>query len=46
MVRVAQDRKGTHSLQAIISLINRDVEDKFIRQTLEGHILGLAFVRF
>lgn len=44
MIRVAQDRKGTHSLQAIVSLINRDVEDKFIKQTLDGHILALAFV--
>ena len=43
MIRVARDRKGTHSLQAIVSLINRDVEDKLIKQTLEGHVFELAF---
>lgn len=46
MIRVAHDRKGTHSLQAIVSLINRDAEDKLIKQTLEGHIFELAFVSF
>jgi len=46
MIRVARDRKGTHSLQAIVSLINRDVEDKLIKQTLEGHVFELAFVIF
>jgi len=43
MVRVACDRKGTHSLQAIVSLISRDVEEKLIRDALQGHIVELAF---
>jgi len=43
MVRVAGDRKGTHSLQAIVSLISRDVEEKLIRDALHGHIVELAF---
>jgi len=43
MVRVACDRKGTHSLQAIVSLVNRDVEEKLIRDALQGHIVELAF---
>ena len=43
MVRVACDRKGTHSLQAIVSLISRDVEEKLIRDALQGHIIELAF---
>ena len=45
MIKIACDRKGTHSLQAIISLMNRDAEDKLIRDTLEGHVVELAFVR-
>jgi len=43
MIRIACDRKGTHSLQAVISLINRDVEDKLIEETLNGHVVNLAF---
>lgn len=45
MVKIACDRKGTHSLQAIISLMNRDIEDKLIQDILGGHIIELAFVR-
>ncbi len=45
MVRVASDRKGTHSLQAIVSLVSRDIEEKLIIQSLQGHIVELAFVR-
>jgi len=44
MVKIACDRKGTHSLQAVISLINRDVEDRLIEETLNGHVVDLAFV--
>jgi hypothetical protein len=42
MVKIACDRKGTHSLQAIVSLINRGVEDKLIHDTLDGHVLQLT----
>ncbi len=42
MVKIACDRKGTHSLQAIVSLINRDVEDRLIKDTLDGHVLELT----
>jgi len=44
MVRVAADRKGTHSLQAIVSLVSRDIEEKLIRDALQGHIVELSFV--
>ena len=44
MVRVAADRKGTHSLQAIVSLVSRDIEERLIRDALHGHIIELAFV--
>lgn len=44
MVKIACDRKGTHSLQAIVSLINRDVEDRLIKDTLDGHVLELTLV--
>jgi len=44
MVKIACDKKGTHSLQAIVSLISRDIEDKLIRETLEGHVLELTLV--
>lgn len=44
MIRIACDRKGTHSLQAVISLINRDAEDKLIEEILNGHVVDLAFV--
>lgn len=44
MVKIACDRKGTHSLQAIVSLISREVEEKLIKETLEGHVLDLALV--
>jgi hypothetical protein len=43
MIKIACDRKGTHSLQAIVSLMNRDIEDKLIRDTLNGHVVDLTF---
>jgi hypothetical protein len=42
MCRVACDRKGTHSLQGIVSLINRDCEDKLIQDTLQDNIIDLS----
>jgi len=42
-VRIACDRKGTHSLQAIVSLVSGDSEEKLIRDSLQGHIIELAF---
>ena len=44
MIKIACDRKGTHSLQAIVSLINRDVEDKLLLGILDGRVLDLTLV--
>ena len=44
MVEIACDRKGTHALQALIALINRDVEEDLLRDTLKDHIVELSFV--
>lgn len=44
MIKIACDKKGTHSLQAIVSLISRECEDKLIKDTLDGHVLKLSFV--
>jgi len=44
MIKIACDKKGTHSLQAIVSLISRDVEDRLIKETLDGHVLDLTLV--
>lgn len=43
MVEIACDRKGTHALQALIALINRDVEEDLLRDTLKDHIVELSF---
>lgn len=43
MIKIASDKKGTHSLQAIVSLISRECEDKLIKDTLDGHVLKLSF---
>ena len=45
MPRVACDRKGTHSLQALISIINRDEEEKLIEEKLSDHVLMLSKVQ-
>lgn len=45
MSKVARDKKGTHSLQAIIALINRDCEEKLIEKILNDEIADLALVR-
>jgi hypothetical protein len=45
MIKIACDKKGTHSLQAIVSLISREVEDKLIKETLDGYVLQLSFVK-
>jgi len=45
MVKIASDKRGTHSLQSIISLMNRDKEDELIRNALKDHILDLSYVK-
>lgn len=45
MPRVACDRKGTHSLQALISIINRDEEEKLIEEKLSDYVLMLSKVQ-
>lgn len=42
MITIAKDKKGTHSLQAIVSLISRECEDELIKETLDGHVLELS----
>lgn len=44
MVEIACDRKGTHSLQALIALVSRDIEEQLLRDTLQSHIVELSFV--
>lgn len=46
MVEIACDRKGTHSLQALVALVSRDSEEQLLRDTLKNHIVELSFVRF
>jgi len=43
MVEIACDRKGTHSLQALVALVSRDVEEHLLRDTLQDHIVELSF---
>ena len=45
MVEIASDRKGTHSLQSLVALVSRDVEEQLLRDTLQSHIVELSFVR-
>lgn len=45
MPKVACDRKGTHSLQALISIINRDEEEKLIEENLSDYVTMLSKVR-
>ena len=46
MVKIASDKRGTHSLQTIISLVNREKEDELIKNAFEKHIFELSFVKF
>jgi len=46
MVKIASDKRGTHSLQTIISLVNREKEDELIKNAFEKHIFELSFVNF
>ncbi len=43
MVEIACDRKGTHSLQALIALVSRDSEEQLLKDTLQDHIVELSF---
>ena len=44
MIKIACDKKGTHALQAIISLISKDKEEQLIESTLKDSVLVLSFV--
>ncbi len=44
MPKVACDRKGTHSLQALISIINRDEEERLIEDNLSEYVVMLSKV--
>ena len=44
MIKIACDKKGTHALQAIISLISRDQEEQLLELTLKDSVLDLSFV--
>jgi len=46
MVEIACDRKGTHSLQALVALVSRDSEEQLLRETLQNHIVELSFVKY
>jgi len=43
MVEISCDRKGTHSLQALIALVSRESEEQLLRDTLKDHIVELSF---
>lgn len=46
MPKVACDKKGTHSLQALISIINRDEEEKLIEENLRDYVVMLSKVLY
>jgi len=42
-ISISCDRKGTHSMQCLIEMINMPEEQDLLRQAIEPHILDLAF---
>lgn len=42
---IARHKKGTHSLQSIVSIIKGEEEEKLIEQSLQDCVLELAKVK-
>jgi hypothetical protein len=42
LITIARDKKGTHSLQAIVALIDTEEEFGLIKKTLEGSVFELS----
>ncbi len=44
-VKICCDKKGTHTIQKFIDLVNLEQEEKFFQKVLKGHVVLLSFVR-
>jgi hypothetical protein len=42
LISIARDKKGTHSLQAIVALVDTEEEASLIKKTLEGSVFELS----
>lgn len=42
-MKISRDRKGTHSMQCLIEMVNMPDEEAELRQSITAHILPLAF---
>ena len=43
-VKICCDKKGTHTVQKFIDLVNLEAEEKFFQRVLKGHVIELSFV--
>lgn len=43
-MNLACDKKGTHSIQALVSLINSEKEEELIMKTIQNDILKMILV--
>lgn len=43
IINIACDKRGTHSMQSLIQLINMEEEEKTLEQALDEHIINLCF---
>ena len=43
---VCVDKKGTHTIQGIIDLLNLEEEEIIIKRVLQGHLVQLSLVKY
>lgn len=43
-VIICKNKKGTHTIQKFIDLVNLEAEEKFFQRVLNGHVVDLSFV--
>ena len=43
VLKISCDKRGTHSMQCLIEMINMPEEEEEIKQSIQDHILNLAF---
>jgi hypothetical protein len=45
-VKICCNKKGTHTIQKFIDLVNLEIEERFFQKVLKGHVIELSFVIF
>jgi len=43
MIKIACDKRGTHSMQSLIQLINMDEEEVTLEEAIKDHVIELSF---